>query len=177
MRNFRLSLTVHSAGVGPLNPYNVSRCYRGFALLFRVKSRAESWNTPQTTMYQLGFETRDCAGWSKRGKWTLVRVAGHWFTGRGFSSRRGRGRVRVLLSGQSDAIRDGENRIVVEGVGHSFRVRVNGASLFRFVDTVRGPLPDDRPIDFGGFGVQWGWESTGWVDRICYKPISTFDSP
>ena len=129
---------------------------RGMMVFFRAESLTESWNEPDTG-YALAL--------NPSGSWSLLAYEGWHMPGRGWKSER-EGKMEKLASGQFDP-KDGlgaEGRIILSVKGNTFQAWLNDEPLFDFThDGVRSEI---EPITFGGFGVQWRYESMGWIENL-----------
>jgi hypothetical protein len=173
--DYRLSLDVENTGVSPAhNPYGIPTDLRAHWILFRVQAANESWNAPAYTLYALTMETRTCQTGpnSVLGNWSLVRFNGLWIPGTGWSPIQ-EGLSKPLTEGNTPAILDGMNHVEVSIKGSTITVRINGQLVVTHTDglVTTGDSATYGPIPNGGIGVEWGWESLGWIDNVRVDPL------
>ena len=60
---------------------------------------------------------------------------------------------------------DQPNRVVIEVRGSSIAASINGITALKFND----PSPD--ALLYGGVGVEWAWENTGWIDNVVVTKL------
>ncbi len=151
----------------------IPSCYRGFALLFRVQAFNKSWNAPSTTCYFLGIDTRTCTGISVQGKWELHRHHDFWMTGTGYDIAKLQGGAVKLRAGNSPYIIDGQNRMEVSVKGNQISILANGKVVDAFTDAAITPDSGVTygPLGYGGVGVQFGWDTRGWIDNVTVDPL------
>ena len=130
---------------------------RGMVVYFRAESLTESWNEPDTA-YGLAL--------NPAGSWSLIAYDGWHMPGSGWKQER-EGTMEILASGTFDVDREkfGEGSMVLRVEGNVFQAWLNDESLFEF--THEGG--ETEPIAFGGFGVQWRYESMGWIENLSVE--------
>ena len=60
---------------------------------------------------------------------------------------------------------DEPNHVIIEVRGTGIAAAVNGVNVLQYVDT----SPD--ALLYGGIGVEWAWENTGWVDNVVVTKL------
>jgi hypothetical protein len=130
---------------------------RGLSILLRAKSVSESWNEPST---HYTFSLRPT------GNWGLAAFEGWHMTGRGYNAARQEGKYERLCSGESDVTTDAsEGRLRLRVHGNTIAVWLNDELLCSHIH--KGE--EVKPILYGGFGVQWRYESMGSISNVTVK--------
>lgn len=128
-------------------------------MVFRAKSVTESWNRPGT---HYTFSV------SPKGNWNLGAVEDWYMTGRGYNSNNRKGKHETLCGGKPKTFQDAsEGRLRLRVQGNAITVWLNDEQLVKH--THKGEAVD--PIPYGGFGVQWRYESMGWISNLEVKKL------
>jgi hypothetical protein len=127
---------------------------RGMTVYFRAKSVTESWNEPDTC-YRLHVSTG--AGWS------LYAYEDWHMAGNGYNPNNRKGKAVKLAGGKSEASKDAtEGTLRIRVHGNTFTIWLNDEQLCKHTHAGE----EVSPIPFGGIGVQWRWESMGWISNL-----------
>ena len=98
---------------------------------------------------------------NSQGGWNLDRWDGYFCRGTGFKSNF-EGQRTSISTGTSDAIAEstspGHAKIVVRG--STIQIWVNDDLIANLQD------PSESPIDCGGIGFLWRYESMGWIRNV-----------
>ena len=87
--------------------------------------------------------------------------------GHGWSATR-KGKTEKLASGKSESCQDAsQGRLRLRVKGSKITVRLNDEELVEH--THKGKVVD--PIPYGGFAVQWRYESMGWISNLEVKKL------
>lgn len=132
---------------------------RGMGVFFRAAGLSESWNQPSTG-YALSINPNGTWGLSARNGWHM--------TGKGWNSSKVAGESGSLVSGKAEQCEDAsEGRLRLRVKGQTISAWLNKEKLFEF-NHQGGEL---EPIPYGGFGVQWRWESMGEISNLKVKHL------
>jgi len=124
---------------------------RGMGVILRAKDVNESWNKPQTS-YSIGVNPAGGWGISKLVDYQFPRPVG-W-------SKERKGTATSLASGKGKgALPDGANQLRLRVKGSTISLYLNGELLGEHTDR-------ENPIEYGGFGVKWRYESVGWIRNL-----------
>jgi len=138
-------------------PHHIPGETRGMSVILRAQEVSESWNEPDT-YYIVGVNP--AGGWG-----ITKRVGFHYPVARGWSSNR-EGTTVALGSGKGTGpLKEGTNRIRVRVEGNKIAIWMNGEPLGEALDDDPEKF-GGKPISFGGWGVQWRYESMGWFNNI-----------
>ncbi|MEM7476932.1 MAG: hypothetical protein AAF483_18255 [Planctomycetota bacterium] len=131
---------------------------RGMHVYLRCKSMTESWNEPDTA-YVLGVNTM--------GGWSIAAYEGFGYRGPGWTPEQ-LGKVEHYIGGEMEGPFQEVNRLRVRVEDSTISIWMNDEQLGVFEH------PEDAeiaPIEFGGFGVEWRFESLGWIGNIQHKKL------
>jgi hypothetical protein len=133
---------------------------RGMTVIFRTKNASESWNEP-STHYNFGL--------SPKGGWGVSVVEDYQMPGYGFCPpEKRKGKYEKLAEGAASDYKDtSEGRFRIRVQGSKFTVWFNDEKLVEH--TPKSAEID--PIPYGGFGVQWRYESMGWISNVAVKKL------
>jgi len=77
------------------------------------------------------------------------------------------GDQKTLVKGKGNPWKaDAVNHIKIEVIGRNIKIWVNGQFVIDYVDTDRDALL------FGGFGVVWEWDNTGWISNVVVTALN-----
>ena len=131
---------------------------RGMSVPFRIRLLSESWNQPHTC-YSFGL--------SPTGNWSMGVSEDYHMPGHGWSATR-KGEMEKLASGKSEACQDAsQGRLRLRVKGSTITVWLNDEKLVEH--THKGEVVESIP--YGGFGVQWRYESMGWISDLAVKKL------
>jgi hypothetical protein len=135
-------------------------------VIFRTKNASESWNEP-STHYNFGL--------SPKGGWGVSVVEDYQMPGYGFCPpEKRKGKYEKLAEGVASDYKDtSEGRFRIRVQGSKFTVWFNDEKLVEH--THKGGEID--PIPYGGFGIQWRYESMGWISNVKVKNIQAAKEP
>ncbi len=126
---------------------------RGMTVFFRAKSLTESWNQPDTG-YAIGL--------NPTGTWTVVAFEGHHIPGDRWSPKR-EGKYEKLATGKAEDCGDAsQGRLRIRVKGNRIKVWL-GDELLTEITHSEGEI---EPVLYGGFGVQWRYESMGQISNL-----------
>jgi hypothetical protein len=127
---------------------------RGMTVVFRAKAASESWNQPETC-YKFGI--------NPNGSWGLHVLDGWHMPGHGWSSTKRAGKRETFVSGKAESCDDAsEGRLRIRVKGNTITAWLGDEKLVEFTHD-GGAI---EPIPYGGFGVQWRYESMGWIKNL-----------
>jgi hypothetical protein len=130
---------------------------RGMAVRFRAAAISESWNEPDTG-YLLSINPNGSWGLSARNGWCMP--------GKGWNGSKTVGKNGHLITGKAGKCEDAsEARLRLRVVGQTMSAWLDDEMLFEF--THDGG--EFEPITYGGFGIEWRWESMGEISNLSVK--------
>ncbi|MBI4354133.1 MAG: GDYXXLXY domain-containing protein [Candidatus Omnitrophica bacterium] len=163
--DYRIDLDVFAGGPGALNPHGIDDCVRGgFTVYFRTQDYQQSWNEPGRTSYAFGVNhiPDHCEG-QNAPEWSLGKARG-WYIAQASGWGPQQGVAKTLVTGQGNPWKDDDvNHVRIDVVDNRISISVNGAPDLAYIDE---GSEDDPPLLFGGMGVVWEWDNTGWVDNV-----------
>jgi len=146
------------------NPLALPSDFKRVGLLFHIADMKESWNEKGFSGYRLILEPN--------GDWVLYcynnqycQIPMGW--GNEIADK-----SRIVTTGSGLKLNfDKGNKVKIEIVGDKIKVIINDQKCIDVIDPEMNQEFGGVKTDHGGVGIQWVWETTGWISHFTYKPL------